>query len=796
MFYLFSAPSKKSLFGLSHFDSILRGKVFNTRTKKLFTNTKPLSYSSAFLLNKPQTSYLHYSTLKSSTLTSNLNTDYTPNQSYKLQQTDTIERSGYTEETDPTKQSHTLNNCDFGVECNKNMDLVKENLAESNFKREFKSLKMSTEKLRDQLVLNKVDCENLLRRRFFYTNSFEIYGGSAGLFDFGPPGCALKSELERLWREHFVVFDEMLEVSCTCITPHPVLKSSGHVDRFTDLMVKNLSNGDCYRADKYLEDLISNIIQNKSQSNLNNSNDVGITNKNLKTKLNSKLEKMTLEELMRLRERVGTYNQDEMERFYMENEVRSPEGDEFSKPFPFNLMFSTSIGPKTEDKLSSLAYLRPETAQGIFVNFNRLLEFNGGKIPFAAAQIGLGFRNEISPRNGLLRVREFPMAEIEYFVNPKFKTHEKFPEFKNTVLPLLTRDQQTNDNFEPIHISMSEAVSSGIVGNEALAYFLARTFLFLKRVGINEAGLRFRQHMANEMAHYASDCWDAEILTSYGWVEVVGHADRMAYDLMCHSKSTNSQLVAHHRYDNPIQVEKVLVKCNKPEIGKAFKSDQKILLNHLNNLTLQQSKELHERLENNTDGCVVSVDGKEFLLKKSMVSFEYVNVNVCDETFVPCVIEPSFGLGRLIFSILEHSYRVRPVDVNVPEERKYVALNKSIAPTKCSVLPLSSKEVFEPLITRVQAHLRRLGISHKVDKTGASIGKRYARTDEIGIPFCVTLDFQSVNDDTVTLRERDTMQQVRIKLDDLGELINNLLKDDITWEQATKHLPIFTQQLL
>ncbi|BAM38939.1 glycyl-tRNA synthetase [Theileria orientalis strain Shintoku] len=647
---------------------------------------------------------------------------------------------------------------------------------------QFFSEPMGTEKLKDSLATNKFDCENLLKRRFFYTSSFELYGGSSGLYDYGPPGCALKSELEKLWREHFVVFDEMLEVSCSCITPHPVLKSSGHVDRFTDLMVKNLSNGECYRADKYAEELLENVMASKDKNDLKS--------------LNKKLEALSLHELDMLSKKVGVYTQPEMEDFFAEYEIKSPEGDQLSKPFPFNLMFSTNIGPKTDDAANSLAYLRPETAQGIFVNFVRLLEYNGGKVPFAAAQIGLGFRNEISPRNGLLRVREFTMAEIEYFVNPKSKTHEKYEEFKHVVLPLVTKTAQGEGNFVPVKLSMEEALEKRVVDNEALAYFLARTYLFLKRCGINEDGLRFRQHTANEMAHYASDCWDAEILTSYGWIEVVGHADRMAYDLTCHSKATNTQLVAHHRYPEPILVEKVRAKINKPLIGKTFTTSQKLVLDYLGNLSVEEGRALSKALSENPDGHVVKLDSREFKLTPEMVQLEFVETKVSDESFVPGVIEPSFGLGRLIYSILEHSFRVRPVDENVPEERSYLALNPSIAPTKCSILPLSAKEVFDPFIARVQRDLKRLAISHKVDKTGASIGKRYARTDEIGVPYCVTLDFQSLNDDSVTLRERDSMQQLRVRVDEVAELLSNLLRENVTWAEAAARYPNFTQQKL
>ena len=184
-------------------------------------------------------------------------------------------------------------------------------------------------------------------------------------------------------------------------------------------------------------------------------------------------------------------------------------------------------------------FLRPETAQGIFVNFKRLLEFNQGKLPFAAAQIGCAFRNEISPRSGLIRVREFTMAEIEHFCDPFDKSHPKFEEVKSTEVLLYSADCQM-EGRSVYKTSIAEAVAQKTIANETLGYFMARIQQFLVKIGVDPVKLRFRQHMANEMAHYACDCWDAELLTSYGWVECVGCADRSAYDLSQHSKATGN----------------------------------------------------------------------------------------------------------------------------------------------------------------------------------------------------------------------------------------------------------------
>jgi glycyl-tRNA synthetase len=174
-------------------------------------------------------------------------------------------------------------------------------------------------------------------------------------------------------------------------------------------------------------------------------------------------------------------------------------------------MFDTKIGPSGDKK----GYLRPETAQGQFLNFNKLLDFNNARMPFASASIGKSFRNEISPRAGLLRVREFLMAEIEHFVDPRDKKHPRFVEVQDLKCQFLAKDVQQAGKTDLSELTVGDTVISGMVDNETLGYFLARIWLFLKKIGCDMSRVRFRQHMNNEMAHYASDCWDAELHTSY-----------------------------------------------------------------------------------------------------------------------------------------------------------------------------------------------------------------------------------------------------------------------------------------
>ena len=269
-----------------------------------------------------------------------------------------------------------------------------------------KALQEAELKMRpQQKKFDRSKLEQMLKRRFFYLPSFPLYASVAGLFDFGPMGCALKANLLSEWRRHFVLAEQMLEVDCTVLTPEPVLRASGHVERFSDYMVRDTVTDECFRADHLLEKALERVKGDKKSS---------------------EAVKQRCEELLRQLDNLG---KEELEAVVQEFKITSPAtGNPLTPPTEFNLMFPTSIGPGKQVP----GFLRPETAQGIFVNFKRLLEFNGGKLPFAAAQIGQAFRNEISPGTGLLRVREFTLAEIEHFVDPTDKSHAKFSQVGNT----------------------------------------------------------------------------------------------------------------------------------------------------------------------------------------------------------------------------------------------------------------------------------------------------------------------------------------------------------------------------
>lgn len=452
-------------------------------------------------------------------------------------------------------------------------------------------------------------------------------------------------------------------------------------------------------------------------------------------------------------------------------------------------MFQTSIGPSS----NSQGYLRPETAQGQFLNFQKLLEFNQQAMPFASASIGKSFRNEISPRSGLLRVREFLMAEIEHFVDPEGgKKHPRFSEVEHIELSLLNRDVQLGGSTQVERMAIGKAVASGVVDNETLGYFLARIQLFLAKIGVDQSKVRFRQHMANEMAHYAADCWDAELLTSYGWIECVGCADRSAYDLTVHSKKTGQPLCVRQALQEPLRVEEWAVEIEKKKFGPRFKKDGKTIEDAINSLSQEMREKLSVSLRE--DGHisidVPSVGDGKVKLEKDILAIERRTRVENTREYTPNVIEPSFGIGRILYSLIEHVFWTRAGD----EARGVLSFPPTVAPTKVLLVPLSTHPDFAPLTRRLSSKLRKLGISNRIDESSASIGKRYSRNDELGTPLGITVDFQSVKDDTFTLRDRDSTKQVRDTEEKIYEAVKSIVDGNETWEQVYQRLPKFEAQ--
>lgn len=639
---------------------------------------------------------------------------------------------------------------------------------------------------------SRENLESVLKRRFFYAPAFELYGGVSGLYDYGPPGCSFQANVIDIWRKHFVLEEDMLEVDTTMLTPYEVLKTSGHVDKFSDWMCKDPKTGEIFRADHLVEEVLEARLKgDKEARGLASAapEEEDADKKKRKKKVKEikavKLDDEVVKEYESILAQIDGFSGEELGGLMTKYDIRNPVTNEpLELPKAFNLMFETAIGPSGQLK----GYLRPETAQGQFLNFNKLYDFNNLKMPFASAAIGKSFRNEISPRAGLLRVREFLMAEIEHFVDPQNKKHERFDEVKDIKLTFLPKEVQQSGSTQVIETTVDEAVSSGLVDNETLGYFLARIYLFLIKIGVDPSRLRFRQHMANEMAHYAADCWDAELQTSYGWIECVGCADRSAYDLTVHSNKTKQKLVVKEKLVEPKVVTQYEIELEKKKFGPKFRKDAPVVEKFLLELSQDELKQYAADLEaNGAMKFTVPELPTEIELDSGFVKIALQTKTIHVREYTPNVIEPSFGIGRIIYSIFEHRFWTRPEST----ERGVLSFPPIVAPTKVLLVPLSNNEELQPILKEISRVLRKEQIPFKVDDSGASIGKRYARNDELGTPFGITIDFESVKDRSITLRERDSTKQVRGSVEQVIKAIKEITYEGATWEKGTEGLEVF-----
>ncbi len=549
----------------------------------------------------------------------------------------------------------------------------------------------------------------LSRRRGFIWPAFDIYGGLSGFYDYGPLGAAMKDNIISIWKKYYVLEEGMAEIDSPNLGPEDVFRASGHLEKFEDLMTTCEKCGASFRADK----LVS-------------------------------------------MENADALSPEELWKEMLKEGIKCPEcGGELTKPEPFNLMFRTSIGPK--GKKERTGYLRPETAQAMFVDFQYLYRYFREKLPFGAVQVGKGFRNEISPRQGLLRLREFNMAEAEVFFDPESKRWPNFERYRDDKVLLLP-----NTGGEE-RISLGDAVKKGIIKNEALAYFVGLTRRFLMDTGIDEKKLRFREHLRDEMAHYADDCWDAEVLLSYGWTEMVGIADRTDYDLRRHMEHSGDKLGAMRRYSEPREIEAVEVLPDFRKLGPLFKGDAKKVAEALKSMNAEALK-----------GDVrLSADGKEYIVPENAYTVRKVRKKVSGEDFIPHVVEPSYGIDRILYAVLEHNYIENEEGGEI---YRRLSLPPSVAPVTAGVFPLMARDGLDDLAKEIRNALRKSGINAVYDDSG-SIGRRYARMDEIGTPFCVTVDYDSKQDGTVTLRFRDTKEQERVRISDISDRIMKNLSE-------------------
>ena len=538
----------------------------------------------------------------------------------------------------------------------------------------------------------------LAKRRGFIYPSSEIYGGIAGFYDYGPAGSQLKNNVENLWRYFFVLQDNCIEITTPTITLFEVLQASGHVDEFTDLTVDCVKCKQSYKV----EDIIGESVS--------------------------------------------------VEQAVADNSIICPScGAQLSNAHPVNLMFSTVIGLSEGRK----AFLRPETAQGIFTNFHLLYRYKREKLPFGVVQIGKGYRNEISPRQGTLRQREFAMAEAEIFFDPSNKTHPRFDDVKETQLFLF-------DNTKEMKMTLEKAVDNKVINNQALAYYMYLTQKFLFAAGIDPDKFRFRKHGDHELAHYASECWDVELLSDrFGWVEVVGIADRSAYDLNSHIESSGTDMYAQRKFDTPKINETKTIVAKMNVLGPRFQQNAGKIKQALESMKPSQSSHLS-----------VTIDGEEIDVPADCYEIVEKKEKITGEKFVPHVIEPSFGIDRVLYFILEHNYQEME---KKGEEYRVLTLRPQMAPIKTGVFPLISDDKLVAIAHRIDITLREAGIATYYDE-GGTIGRRYARMDEIGTPFCITVDHESLKDNMVTVRNRDTAEQNRVHIDSLVTFLSSELK--------------------
>ncbi len=554
---------------------------------------------------------------------------------------------------------------------------------------------------------------SMMRRRGIVLPSFEIYGGVAGLIDYGPVGARIKRKVIDSWINHWTSGGDVVEIDSPTITPRSVLVASGHVGEFNDYMSECVSCKAVFRSDHLIEGMHPN---------------------------------------------PDTLNGTDLDSIILSNNVKCPNCDEFgwADARPMNLMFPTSIGAMSNGRE---AYMRPETAQGMFMLFPSLYRHFKQKLPFGAVQTGRGYRNEISPRQGMIRLREFNMAELEYFIDPLDPPAGDLE--RNTDEVLMIPDPDGSFSGE-VHMKFSDAYGHGIIKHCTVAWFMLRTYEFLTGIGIDSKRIRFRQHAGTEMAHYASDCWDCEIFGEYGWIECVGIANRTCHDLESHESHSGTNLLRSWRqFATPKKITGERLSPVGSVIGPVFRQRAGEVSSALSEL---------EEIPPSFPFLLMLKDGSEVEITSDMATITKEDRNVHGEWFTPHVIEPAFGIDRIIWHLLDHSF---VEDGKDEEDYVTLRLDASVSPYDLSIMPLFdkegmvefAKELFEKLVS-----LR--GVQIDLDTSG-SIGKRYARADEIGIPWAVTIDHTTLEDGTVTIRRRDDQVQVRVSSGDLHGHISN-----------------------
>lgn len=569
----------------------------------------------------------------------------------------------------------------------------------------------------------------LAKRRGFYTQTSESYGGVGGFYTFGPVGAELKRNIENSWRKKFSESLGHREIEAPTIMQEDVFDASGHLDTFDDMIIKCPECNTSSRADHIVED-------------------------------NTSMDEAEGLPISRIEE------------LFEEHDLKCPIcGTSLAgeKVEDFNLMFETSIGPGDAQR----GFLRPETAQGIFVEFPRLKEYMRNQLPFGITQIGKAYRNEISPRKGIVRVRELTQAELEHFIDPE-EDEPPISEVEDVELKLYSREQQDKEDGEVKIMTVEEAVENNIVESEWIAYYLGIAKQWYVSIGVDMDRFRFRQHQNDELSHYATDCWDAESEVGDDWIEITGFAYRGCYDLKKHHQHSEEDYTVFKEYDEPVEKEVNEVSPDMGYLGPKYGDKAKKIAKKIEEKAEKNPEEFEE------EKIVLDVEGEEIEISSDKCNFEKKTVTKNGEHILPHVVEPSFGVDRMVYTVLAHSYSE---DVIEDEERTVLEFKPEIAPTEVAVFPLMDKDGLSEKAREVTSKLRAKGFSVSYDEKG-TIGRRYRRQDEIGTPYCITVDHDTLEDQTVTIRDRDSTDQARVDIKSLEEKITDLRSGEVSLEEV------------
>ncbi len=576
----------------------------------------------------------------------------------------------------------------------------------------------------------------LARRRGFFWQSYEIYGGVSGFVTYGSLGARLKQNIERKLREFFVYKLGILEIESPIIAPSQVFEASGHVAHFKEPMVECQKCEKKSRADHLLREFA-----NMSEA---------------------EVEKLSLKELKEAIDKHG---------------LECPEcGGALGKPKQFLTMFKTTIGPYSD----AVGYGRPEAAQGIFVEFNRLYSMEREKLPFGVIQIGHALRNEISPRQGLLRLREFTIADLEFFFDPEEPDCHLLKDVENETLRLLLAENRLKSQIdhagnteEIIELTVKEALEKRIIKSEWQAAFMALAKRLLIALGVPAENQRFIEKLPWERAHYSLQSFDQEVLLErWGWTEVSGHANRTDYDLKSHMQSTGADMHIFREYEKPIEKEQLLVKPQMAKLGPVFKKEAAKVGEMIAKADPKEVEACFKERGHFTIG--------EYEILPEHVYFTREKVVERGKHFIPHVVEPSFGLDRLFYVALEYAYRAKG-------DRVVLSFPRDIAPIQIGIYPLVNKDGLPERAKEVYKGLLDEGLVAEYDEAG-SIGRRYARADEVGLPLGITIDYDTLRDNTVTIRDRDSWKQVRSKIEELPRLLRDYFRQKIDFEELGKQI--------